>query len=76
MSIPSRFGRPVERDRAAQPIVPPTGPESRVWIGCSRALRAVVMPPFDCITCSVAPTSRAPSSDSSVPRYRSTRGAM
>ena len=50
MSMQRRFGRPVERDRAAPPIVPPTGPESSVCTGCSRALRAVVMPPFDCMT--------------------------
>jgi hypothetical protein len=57
MSMQRRFGRPVERDSAAPPIEPPTGPESNVWIGCSRALPAVVMPPFDCITYKVEATS-------------------
>ena len=77
MSMPRRFGRPVEaRQRRRRPIVPPTGPESSVWIGCSRALRAVVMPPFDCITCSVAASLARPSSSSSASRYLATRGAM
>ncbi len=51
MSTPIRFGRSSSAcDSATRPMVPPTGPESSVCSGRSRALSAVRMPPFDCIT--------------------------
>ena len=50
MSMQSRFFRPVASDRPAPPMVPPTGPDSSVWIGRSRAALDDMTPPFDCIT--------------------------
>ena len=51
MSTPIRFGRSSRRASATRPIEPPTGPESSVCTGRSRAERAVTTPPLDCITC-------------------------
>jgi hypothetical protein len=68
MSTHSRLGRPVARDNAAPPIVPPTGPDRSVCTGSCRAFAAVVMPPFDCMTCSVLQTPRSDSSPSSLRR--------
>ena len=51
MSTQIRLGRSSMRASATPPIVPPTGPESRVCSERSRADWAVTIPPEDCMTC-------------------------
>ena len=68
MSTQIRFGRSSEADTASAPILPPTGPESSVWIGCSRAASAVIAPPFDCMMWRSRPSSASSSSLISVAR--------
>jgi hypothetical protein len=59
MSTHRRLGRPRAALRAPPPMVPPTGPERRVCIGSSRAAEAVITPPLDCMTWSLAATPRS-----------------
>ena len=39
MSMQMRFGRPASCASASAPMLPPTGPESSVWIGIARGRR-------------------------------------
>ena len=68
MSMQIRFGRFRVFATASAPILPPTGPERSVWIGCSRAAAAVMAPPFDCMMWRSRPASASPSSAISVDR--------
>jgi len=65
MSIAMALEDPARRARLAAAMAPPTGPERSVLTGCSRALAAVVMPPFDCMMWTLAATPRRRSSSSS-----------
>ena len=61
MSKVIRFGRPTLLPISSPPTTPAAGPDSTIFTGVSAACLADMMPPLDCMMCTGAEISVAPS---------------